>query len=354
MPPPGASTWGRAMKLRVGFFACVAALGLASCSGPRAPLNPPQLVTDAETDMSLQLFMQATILLSKYYGYQTIKYETISQRSADAGFRTIPFMPPVTVRATPQLTSFADSDDAGTAAFRQRVIQSIGYKGLVAYYIKTGLRASQIVCRNYLLGLDEKNQYLSFLKREFGVAGSLADGILLAVSANGTLLHAFALGKDAVNNGITAYEDYRFLNIDRESARILVETAQSKYAAYFIDQLNKSGSLLNRVSTGDLPEFFTFADALNAVSTIEYQCTRAGIQSLLTRAVNNTPTNLDVDRQTGTIMFKSSSGAVGTADPAPSGPSPEQPTPSRSNAPTNGNVQPPAGETSPAPANGAS
>lgn len=300
------------MRLRAVVVAGVVALGLADCSGPRAPLNPPQLVTDAETDMSLQLFMQATLLLANYYGYETIKYEEITRRSEKAGYNTIPFMPPVTVRATPALKEFA-IDEIERVAFIAKIKKSIGYKGLVAYYIKTGLRASQVVCRNYLLGLDEKNQYLEFLKKEFGVAYTLANGILLAVSANGTLLHSVAISRDAAEGGINAYEQYRFLNIDRDSARILVETAQSKFAKYFIDQLDKSGSLLSMTSQNNLPEFFTFADALNAVSTIEFQCTRTGIQSLLTRAVNNTPTNLLIDPDTGAVMFKSNKEAVDEA-----------------------------------------
>ena len=345
------------MKVRSGLIACAVllSLGAAGCTGPRAPLNPPQLIGDSETDMSLQLFMQATILLARYYGYSTLSYEEISDRAAKAGFSSLPFMPPIVASATPKLRSFT-VDVAKTSEFRKQVQNSIGYKGLLAYYIKTGLRASQVVCRNYLLGLDEKNQYLEFLKKEFGVAYTLADGILLAVSANGTLLHAFALSRDAAEGSINAYEQYRFLSIDREAARVLVETAQSKYAAYYIDQINKSGSLhlASRSATGDLPEFFTFADALNAISTIEYQCTRSGIRSLLTRAVNNTPTNLDVDRNTGTVMFKSDQQTVGTTQsvkPGTASPekpkvtgkvnSPEQPTSSGAHQPAAAAVAPP-------------
>ncbi|MFZ0846611.1 MAG: hypothetical protein WAM62_12535 [Pseudolabrys sp.] len=330
------------MKFQRVLVACVA-LGLADCSGPKPPLNPPQLVTDAQTDMALQLFMQSTIMLSKYYGYSTLSYADIRERSVNAGFNTIPFMPPVSVRATPTLRSF-DIEQADATTYRKRVDQSLGHKGLVAYYIKTGLRASQIICRNYLLGLDEKNQYLEFLKKEFGVAGTLADGILVAVSANKTLLNAFALGRDAATNGINAYEEYRFLSVDREAARVLVETAQSKYAAYFIDQLNKSGSLLTKTSTGQVPEFFAFADALNAVSTIEYQCTRSGIHNLVTRAVNNTPTNLDIDRLTGTVIFSSNANVVGVSEAVPASVpvnGPEQPAPSGVPGPANPVVKPP-------------
>ena len=41
------------------------------------------------------------------------------------------------------------------------------------------------------------------------------------------------------------------------------------------------------------------------VSMIEYQCTRSGIRSLLTRSINNTPSNLAVDEKTGTFVFRS-------------------------------------------------
>ena len=119
-------------------------------------------------------------------------------------------------------------------------------------------------------------------------------------------------------------------------------------------QVMKMTQAFAELGTGDLPEFFTFADALNAISTIEYQCTRSGIRSLLTRAVNNTPTNLDVDRNTGTVMFKSDQQTVGTTQsvkPGTASPekpkvtgkvnSPEQPTSSGAHQPAAAAVAPP-------------
>jgi hypothetical protein len=46
---------------------------------------------------------------------------------------------------------------------------------------------------------------------------------------------------------------------------------------------------------------YTFSDALHAVSTIEHQCTREGIKALLDRSVNNTPTNINIDINIGTL-----------------------------------------------------
>jgi len=37
-------------------------------------------------------------LLARYFGYQTLDYEHVRDKSEKAGFATLPFMPPVTVR----------------------------------------------------------------------------------------------------------------------------------------------------------------------------------------------------------------------------------------------------------------
>src|SRR5581483_4516396 len=102
---------------------------------------------------------------------------------------------------------------------------------------------------------------------------------LALANANGTITNSFFLASTAINNGLTAYEEYRFLNIDREAARVLVDAAMNKYAEYFIGQVDRPPNGV----------MYTFSDALNAVSVIEYQCTREGIRNLLNRSVNNTP-----------------------------------------------------------------
>ena len=272
---------------------------LTDCSGPRPPLNPPRLVMSSQTDMAIQLFMQATILLSNFYGYKTIQYSEIQARSASAGFSALPFMPPETVRATPELVNFSNAYEDDQAML-DSIIKKYGYKSLVKYYVRTGLRASQLVCRNYLLGLEEGNQYLEFLRKEFGVGYTLATGVLQLTSANETLLSSFLVSRSFVDGAITTYEEYRFLNVDREAARVVVETAQNKYAEYFSEQVDKASTDPNDAAGG-----YTFSDALHAVSTIEYQCTREGIRALLNNSISNTPTNLEIDKPTGTVMFKS-------------------------------------------------
>src|SRR5277367_5271419 len=144
---------------------CVAFL-FSGCT--RAPLNPPRLVVSSETDMAIQLFMQATILLANYYGYTDISYAEVRLRSRRAGLDSIPFMAPESVRATPDLVNLMnryENDPAQLTTILQRIG---GYRNLVKYYIRTGLRASQSICRSYLLDLDEKSEYLDFIEKEVG------------------------------------------------------------------------------------------------------------------------------------------------------------------------------------------
>jgi hypothetical protein len=284
--------------LRVGALCAGLVLALTGCG--RSGLNPPRLVTNNTADMQIQLFMQATILLANHYGYPTIQYAEIRERSARAGFNLIPFMPPETVRATPELVGFFNTYENNPVALERALKSYGGYKALVKYYIRTGLRASQSLCRGYLLNLEERNEYYEFLQKEIGVIAALSTSVLTLVNANATLSKAFLVARTGIDGGIDAYQEYRFLNIDREAARVVVEAAQNALAQHYLEQVDKASADSNSVTGG-----YTFSDALHAVSLIEYQCTRSGIRSLLTRSINNTPTNLTVDQITGTLVFRS-------------------------------------------------
>lgn len=288
------------MRIRILFRVVVFAIGLGGC-GWGGPLNPPRLVSSGETDTSIQLFIQASILMLQAYGFSTVPYEDIQFRSERAGFQTLPFVMPTTGRVTPQLINGMAPPKADYLTY----VQTLGTKPLVKYYIRTGLRAAQLVCRNHLTRLDEGNQYVEFIKKEIGVGASFTSAVLALVNANATLTKSFLIATTGVNDGLNAFEEYRYLSIDRDVARTLVETAQNKYAEFFLNQVDQS-NFDNNVAVGG----YTFSDALNAVSTIEYQCTREGIRYLLNRSINNTPTNMEIDAATGTVMFKSAKDAT--------------------------------------------
>lgn len=325
---------------RFGFFICIcAALVSSSCS--RAPLNPPRLVVSSDTDMAIQLFMQATLLLSNYYGYTEIAYADVRTNARRAGLDSLPFMAPESVRATPELVNLFnkfENDPTQLALIVQRVG---GYRNLVKYYIRTGLRASQSICRNYLLDLDEKSDYLDFIEKEVGVGYTLSTAVLALVHANSTLATSFLAARTGFDGALGAYQEYRYLSIDREAARAVVEAAQNKYAQYYMQQVDLTSTNPNLVTGG-----YTFSDALHAVSTIEYQCTRSGIKSLLARSINNSPANLMIDPVTGTIAFLTAASAL----PNPSilggmpGADGNTGTPGTLIPPGVGNVAPPAGQ----------
>lgn len=287
-----------------GIFICFcAALVSSSCS--RAPLNPPRLVVSSDTDMAIQLFMQATLLLSNYYGYTEIAYADVRTNARRAGLDSLPFMAPESVRATPELVNLFNKFENDPTQLSLIVQRVGGYKNLVKYYIRTGLRASQSICRNYLLDLDEKSDYLDFIEKEVGVGYTLSTAVLALVHANSTLTTSFLAARSGFDGALGAYQEYRYLSIDREAARALVEAAQNQYAQYFMQQVDLTSTNPNLVTGG-----YTFSDALHAVSTIEYQCTRSGIKSLLARSINNSPANLMIDPATGTIAFLTAASAL--------------------------------------------
>lgn len=308
------------MKSRRVFGVCVLTLLLAGCAGPKSPSNPPRLVSSNETDLSIQLFMQATILLGRYYGFDKLDYEAVREKSTQAGFETLPFMQPQIKSAVPSFKRASlkpyvpsgDDDPRGmsVAAYQRWVHSSMGYNNLVKYYISTGLRASQMVCRNFLQGLDERNRYLNFLRAEFGVFNTLADGVLSAVDANGTLRDSFAMGRTFASGIVNAYEDYRFLKVEYEQVRFLVETAQSQLAQHEYTLVDGSQAPQTVSGRTIYKMVYTFPDALNAVSRIEAQCTRAGIDRLLTKATYAAPSNMTVDPITGELIFRSNGDAV--------------------------------------------
>jgi hypothetical protein len=284
-------------RFRFVVFVCVTLI-TTGCS--RAPLNPPRLVMSSDTDMTVQLFMQSTILVANYYGYTNVRYADIRERARRSNVNMIDFVIPEAIRATPPLSNFANEYEDNPAALTTALQRIGGYKNLVRYYIRTGLRASPSLCRTYMLEIEEKNDFLEFLQKEIGVASALSTAVLALANANATLTTSFMIARTGIDGGIDAYQEYRYLKIDRDAARALVEAAQNQLAQYFLEQVEKTSANPNLVTGG-----YTFSDALHAVSTIEYQCTRSGIRNLLARSINNSPSNLLVDQETGNITFRS-------------------------------------------------
>ena len=299
------------MRSRRFRFVVLVCVGLMAAGCSRTPLNPPRLVMSSGTDMTVQLFMQSTILLANYYGYTSVRYADIRERARRSNVQMIDFVIPEAIRATPALVGFANEYEDNPAALTVALQKLGGYQNLVKYYIRTGLRASQSICRAYMLEIEEKNDFLEFLQKEIGVAAALSTAVLALAHANTTLTTSFLIARTGIDGGIDAYQEYRYLKIDRDAARAVVEAAQNQLAQYFLEQVDKTTANPNLITGG-----YTFSDALHAVSTIEYQCTRSGIRNLLSRSINNSPSNLIVDQETGNIAFRTAKDAVVNDGPA--------------------------------------
>jgi hypothetical protein len=296
----------------------VCALGLSGCFRSQEPLNPPQLTTVRDTDMSIQLFMQATLLLGSYHGFSTLEYSALRDASARNGFEVLPFMLPISDTAAPALAKVKfeipldpDGRQIVGEAFRNWGRKTIGkrfHAKLLTYYVQTGWRAAQLVCRNYLVGLDERNSYWEFLKREFNIGSTLANASLIAAGANVTLRAIGVATQWTGNELIDSYRDFRYLTIiDRDAARALVEAAQNQYALDFIGRLSKKEIIpapADTKSLFDSPELVLFADAVHVLNTIEYQCTRSGIRGLLHKAVRQAPPKMVLDPISNAIEFQ--------------------------------------------------
>jgi hypothetical protein len=137
------------------------------------------------------------------------------------------------------------------------------------YFIRAGHHASQLICRNYLSGLRDRNEYFEFLQQEIKVATNLTSMLLVLTKTAETSKDIFTQVVGAANLGADAYQSFRFLAPEIETVLPLVEAAQVAMRDYYVGPGRPA----------------TFAGALNAVSKIEYQCSRSGIRAILTKTL---------------------------------------------------------------------
>jgi hypothetical protein len=231
----------------------VAPLVLGGCG---IQLSPAQLVGEQSSDVAVQEFLYAGGVLAQRYGLElsmayvappptkpSLEILGVSAKSA------IPYQ----FRLAPAALFLADKD-----RFDVR-----------DYFIRAGHHASQIVCRNYLSGLRDRNEYFEFLQQEFKVATNLTGMLLTLTNTAEQSKDIFTQVVGAANLGADAYQSFKFLAPEIETILPLVEAAQVAMRDYFVGPGRPA----------------TFAGALNAVSKIEYQCSRSGIRAILTKTL---------------------------------------------------------------------
>ena len=169
----------------------------------------------------------------------------------------------------------------------------------IRFYISSGAYASQIICRNFLSGLRERNEYFEFLQKEMNIAAGLVSLTLSLANANQTILKVLTTTLASLNIGLDAYQEFRYFAVDVETFMPIVEAAQIELRDHFLeverindpDPMNKNKKIevFTNLSV-------TLSAAINAVSKIEYQCTRSGIRGILNKSLLQAAPRFKVDR----------------------------------------------------------
>ncbi|MBI3435893.1 MAG: hypothetical protein HY056_12585 [Proteobacteria bacterium] len=254
-----------------GILLVLLSISLGGCM--RHPLSPTQIVGDRQATVAVREFLNASAILAYGYGLEfnyvdAAPSRQLTQANSYSGFFGLKLREDIafdiSVRPRRDFTLFFA--DARTPEER--------WKQSTRYYLRSGANASMIICRNYLAGLKERNEYFEFLQKELNLAGGLAGLTLSLASANRTITTSFVNALSYLNLGLDAYQDFRYLSVDIETVITMVEAAQVALRDHFLEDNN-------------LP--LSFAAALHALNKIEYVCTRAGIRGLLNKTLTQVP-----------------------------------------------------------------
>lgn len=218
-------------------------------------LSPTQIVGEQSSDIAVQEFLHAGKALAFAYGF-------------DFNFTYVappPSKPSLEFLGVSARNSIPYKFDLAPG---QPIVSNDRF-AIRDYFIRAGHHASQLICRNYLSGLRDRNEYFEFLQQEFKVATNLTSMLLVLTKTAETSKDIFTQVVGAANLGADAYQSFRFLAPEIETVLPLVEAAQVAMRDYYVGPGRPA----------------TFAGALNAVSKIEYQCSRSGIRAILTKTL---------------------------------------------------------------------
>lgn len=249
----------------VGALSCV-----GGCSAFRVT-NPDSLVAGDQVGFAVKAFMDASVRLLEFYGY------------SDAAVSATPV-----AAQTNRLTGIGNKRDYSLIGFNCTPYASVNpcpyvsppgtsqnfvatKDALINEYVYTGWQTAQILCRNYLAGLSEKNSAFEAIRKELNISGGLAQLTMQTALAGGRAIAYFGAAQSFLNATLDNFSDYEFLTPDQAALQDLVLLAQSKLAYYYLTTVE--GHPIGLVG------------AINAVHTIEFQCTRPGLRRLISRAV---------------------------------------------------------------------
>jgi hypothetical protein len=147
-------------------------------------------------------------------------------------------------------------------------------------FIKTGAATAFMLCQEYIGGLADRTDYLEYLRRQYGFAGSLANTAFVLWNASSTARSLLTAANSYVNSSFDNYEQYKYFKPTDEAVLDVAKQAQSRLRDYY---LTTNEDTDNTSKAHNVPQ--NLAEALWAMHNIEHQCTHAGIKALIDKTV---------------------------------------------------------------------
>ena len=273
---------------------CVAlsmSVSLGGCGSLRTDSSPSVLVDSDQLSLAIYAYVEATRQLADDGGFTSAdlvpKSKMTSMGSSIAGFSSVggPAADD-TVDINQKFPSNAGPDNTKTVFPKPTFIDS-AFSGATTtvvvaptsdleYFLRTGTAAAGMLCQEYVAGLADKQDLLSYLKKQFGFTGTLVSTAFAIYNASSISKSVLEAGTSFVDSSVDSYGDYRFLSPSDES--VLDIALQAQHALFKIYTDPSDTKKLK-------PK--TFSEALAAMHNIEHQCTRAGLRALINKSVQN-------------------------------------------------------------------
>ena len=159
----------------------------------------------------------------------------------------------------------------------------VSQDAIIKSYVTGGWNLSQLLCRNYLAGLSEKNNAFASLRRELNISGGLAQLTMAAAKASAKSIAYFGAVESFINSSLENLGEYEYLTPDQSTLQELVYKSQTALGNYYT-VTSPPKSLIG---------------AINAVHRIDSLCTRAGLRQLINRSI----ANIGVTAQDGSLKI---------------------------------------------------
>src|SRR5258708_25220348 len=165
---------------------CVLSILVSGCASSQS-LSPAQLIGDNQADIAVQEFLIRSHALAYSYGLDfSYKADLATKLPISGHVNRDLFGFPIRTEVPYNASLIVSADNPGVPY--AEITNDMRFEAR-ASYIKAGAYASAILCRNYLSGLRDRNEYFEFLQKELGLARGRADIAMQLSHPHGTARH---------------------------------------------------------------------------------------------------------------------------------------------------------------------